>query len=232
MTINKLSSAILVFMLVLLCVSTGYTSEKIYVGGGIHFGEEIYFEKSFGNERYLYSVPVETASAVGIRTSNYPMELTRVFNAPSNKTWNSILKVIKMLRGTIIVEDVSGLIVFKYTEKVYVKDYGGSAFQSAEIIQNLQNKGLFFHPYKKKDIIYRDRPVAAQILLGAVGLGWDYIEYINFDIYINIFLKKAETNNATTVHLTYFIPFLEIPYKKYVEFDFFETLENILKEEE
>lgn len=47
-----------------------------------------------------------------IPTSNYPMNIAKVFNISyEKKIWNSILKVVKILEGKVIVKDESSRII-------------------------------------------------------------------------------------------------------------------------
>ncbi len=58
-------------------------------------------------------------------TSEHPMEINRVFHASFDKTWDSVLEVVKMSRGTVIAEDrSSGLIVFSLLDsQIYINIY-------------------------------------------------------------------------------------------------------------
>lgn len=68
-----------------------------------------------------------------IPTSQYPMEIEKIFYVSFDKTWNAVLEVVKISNGTIITNDKSsGLITYSVFDKesksqiymnVYLKNY-------------------------------------------------------------------------------------------------------------
>ncbi|OQX52256.1 MAG: hypothetical protein B5M53_09075 [Candidatus Cloacimonas sp. 4484_209] len=57
-------------------------------------------------------------------TSEHPMEINKVFHASFDKTWDSVLEVVKTSKGIIITKDKSsGLIVYKLKSQIYTNVY-------------------------------------------------------------------------------------------------------------
>lgn len=53
-----------------------------------------------------------------IPKSDYPLEIERSFPASFDKTWDSVLEIVKTSKGTIITNDkASGLIVYSIIDK-------------------------------------------------------------------------------------------------------------------
>jgi hypothetical protein len=78
--------------------------------------EKAFVEKSFGNQRHLYSVPCEIKGPFAY--SNSPLEIQKTFNAPWDRVWAAVQKVIAAKNASILVSDqASGLLVFKYDFK-------------------------------------------------------------------------------------------------------------------
>jgi len=198
--------------------------------------KELIYEEIFGTYRFLYSVPNETKKPFAAKifggiigaailshakyylpTSNYPMNIVKVFDTSYEKIWNSILKVVEILKGKVIVKDKSsGIIVFVYPEKIkwkYLKEYYYKYYSEKEYFR----KWHFFYsyPYREKYVIIKPKAV------------FNPIDSIKFPIYLNLYIKKE--TNKTKIYLTYFIPFLDVPCNKYIDIDFLKMLENILK---
>ena len=183
---------------------------------------KIIYEETFGTYRFLYSAPNETKelpSLIGmiaksyVPTSNHPMNIAKVFDTSYEKIWNSILKVVEILEGKVIVKDESsGIIVFAYPEKIKWK-YLEKHYLDKD---SYQRRGWFFYlyPYKEKYVI---KPKGIHKIFASGVM----IDSIKFPVYLNIYMKREEINK-TKVYVTYFIPFLDVPYDRYIDINFFE----------
>lgn len=75
------------------------------------------------------------AELMGPPTLTQPVELERTFFSSFDKTWDAVIEVVNVSRGSMIVEDKSsGLIVFTLSEKIYGHPYIPSYYSEADII--------------------------------------------------------------------------------------------------
>jgi len=86
-------------------------------------------KKTFYSVIMLLICFLTSCSTPPIPISKSPAEIPRVFNASFDRTWDSILEVVKASSGTIVTTDkVSGLIVYslpseKLKSPVYINVY-------------------------------------------------------------------------------------------------------------
>jgi hypothetical protein len=69
-------------------------------------------------------LPVWISCAPHIPKSDYPTEIEKVFSASFDETWDSVVKVVEILKGTMIISDrPSGLVVFRMGDKISMTVY-------------------------------------------------------------------------------------------------------------
>jgi len=63
-------------------------------------------------------LPILASCAPNLPKSEFPVKIERTFNASFDKTWDSVLNVVKQTRGKIITSDkASGLITYNIRSK-------------------------------------------------------------------------------------------------------------------